>query len=280
MDVRHADTISRSDRMIGDTPDPVNSTSQCAQEKPAKAAAPLWPSLDGVLLTYVDESYTRDMYFVAALLCPGREAISLTGALDTVVAEAHTAHGVAPQAELHGHDLFQGKGDWALLAKMPRARIGVYNQAFQAVGDHDVKIIICGVNSRRLRERYTTLDDPHALVLANLLGRVDEYVTRRDEYALVIADEVPHQGQYRVDLSQYKRDGIWGAKTRRLTRIVDTLHFAPSSESRLVQAADLIVYLHRRIATEVAPDERSKRANNSIWARIGPRIMNVSCWNP
>ena len=169
MDVRHADTISRSDRMIGDTPDPVNSTSQCAQEKPAKAAAPLWPSLDGVLLTYVDESYTRDMYFVAALLCPGREAISLTGALDTVVAEAHTAHGVAPQAELHGHDLFQGKGDWALLAKMPRARIGVYNQAFQAVGDHDVKIIICGVNSRRLRERYTTLDDPHALVLANLL---------------------------------------------------------------------------------------------------------------
>ena len=120
-------------------------------KNPAKAAAPLWPSLDGVLLTYVDESYTRDMYFVAALLCPGREAISLTGALDMVVAEAHTAHGVAPQAELHGHDLFQGKGDWALLAKMPRARIGVYNQAFRAIGDHDVKIIICGVNSRWLR---------------------------------------------------------------------------------------------------------------------------------
>ena len=233
-----------------------------------------------MLLTYVDESYTRDMYFIAALLCPDTEAISLTRALDDVVTRACDSYGVSPEAELHGHDLFQAKGDWSLLVKMPRARIGVYDQAFQAIGAHDVKIVICGVNSRRLRERYTTADDPHAVVLANLLERVDEYVTRRDEYALVIADEVPQQSKYRVDLSQYKQYGIWGVKNRKLTRIVDTLHFAPSSESRLVQAADLIAFLHRRMATEPPADERVKRANNTIWVRVGPRILHVTCWNP
>jgi hypothetical protein len=30
-------------------------------------------------------------------------------------------------------------------------------------------------------------------------------MTRRDEYGLVIADEVPQQSQYRVDLTQYKQ---------------------------------------------------------------------------
>jgi hypothetical protein len=235
---------------------------------------------DDVLLTYVDESCTRDLYFIAALLCPDREAISLTRALDAVVAKASANHGVAPDAELHGHDLFQAKGSWAHLAKMPRVRIGVYNDAFQAIGDHDVKIIIRGVNSRRLRERYTTADDPHAVVLAQLLERVDEYTTRRDEYALVIADEVTQPGRYRADLSQYQQRGIWGASTRRLTRIVDTLHFAPSSASRLVQAADLVAFLHRRMESETAPDERARRANNAIWGRVGSKVLHATCWNP
>lgn len=233
-----------------------------------------------VLLTYVDESYTRDLYFIAALLCPDREAISLTRALDAVAAKAAENHGVPQDAELHGHDLFQAKGVWAHLAKMPRIRIGVYNDAFQAIADHDVKIIIRGVNSRRLRERYNTADDPHSVVLGQLLERVDEYAMRRDDYALVIADEVAQPGRYRADLSQYRQHGIWGASTRKLTRIVDTLHFAPSSASRLVQAADLIAFLHRRMESAAAPDERARRANMAIWARVGPRVLHTSCWNP
>jgi Protein of unknown function (DUF3800) len=233
-----------------------------------------------VLLAYVDESYTHDMYFIASLLCPDREALSLTRALDEVVVRACESHGIRPEAELHGHDLFQAKGDWSLLAKAPHARIGIYGEAFQAIGDHDVKIVICGVNSRRLRERYTTADDPHALVLANLLERVDEYVARNGEYALVIADEIPQQNRYRVDLSRYKQHGIWGARTRLLTHIVDTLHFAPSSESRLVQAADLIAFMYQRMETETTTDARAKRANGAIWAHIGPRILHASCWNP
>ncbi|MEV0006091.1 DUF3800 domain-containing protein [Micromonospora sp. NPDC050980] len=233
-----------------------------------------------MLLTYVDESYNREVYYIAALLCPDQEAISLTRALDAVVARAANLHGVAPNAELHGHDLFQAKGAWEHLAKMPRVRIGVYNEAFQAIGDHDVKIIIRGVNSRRLRERYNATDDPHSVVLGQLLERVDEYVARRGEYALVIADEVAQPGLYRADLSLYQQHGLWGESTRRLTRIVDTLHFAPSSASRLVQAADLIAFLHRRIETETAPDDRARRANSAIWARVGPRVQHSTCWTP
>ena len=72
------------------------------------------------------------------------------------------------------------------------------------------------------------------MVLQHLLERVDEYVTSVGEYALVIADEVDAQAKHRADLSTYREVGTLGYRHRKLTRIVDTLHFAPSNASRLV----------------------------------------------
>jgi hypothetical protein len=68
-------------------------------------------------------------------------------------------------------------------------------------------------------------------------------VTALGEYALVIADEVDGQAKHRADLSSYRDVGTTGYRHRKLTRIVDTLHFAPSRASRLVQAADVITIL-------------------------------------
>jgi len=48
------------------------------------------------------------------------------------------------------------------------------------------------------------------------------------EYALVIADEVDGQAKHRADLSSYREVCTTGYRHRKLTRIVDTLHFAPS----------------------------------------------------
>jgi hypothetical protein len=80
-----------------------------------------------MLLAYIDESHDRSTYWLIGLVCPEDTIASLTRALDAVVQKAAGAYpGVSPQAELHGHDLFQGKGAWSALEKMPRARIGVY----------------------------------------------------------------------------------------------------------------------------------------------------------
>ncbi len=194
-----------------------------------------------MLLTYVDESYSKHSYFIAALLCHENEALSLTRALDDVVRKAATTFSeLSPDAELHGYDLLQGKRDWTPLTRQVRARIDVYGNAFQAIADHDVRIIIRGVDTRKLCDRYSgTAADPHSVVLTHVLERVDEYAERTGELALVIADEPgqhDHQQQYRSDLLRYRAQGTWSYRGRVITRIVDTLHFAPSSASRLVQA--------------------------------------------
>ena len=62
--------------------------------------------------------------------------------------------GLSPEAELHGYDLLQGKRDWAPLHPHVRGRIDMYGRAFQAIADHDVRIIIRGVDTPKLGERY------------------------------------------------------------------------------------------------------------------------------
>lgn len=235
-----------------------------------------------MLLTYVDESYTKERYFIAALLVPEIEASSLTRALDTIVTDASHAYGrVSSRAELHGYDLFSGKGDWLQLAGEIRVRIGVYNKAFQAIADHDVHVIIRSVDIPRLDKRYPTgHNHPHSIVLTHLLERIDECAAAMDQLALVIADEVSDQDDYRRDLWDYQRSGTGGYRSSKLTRIVDTIHFAPSRASRLVQAADLVAFMARRITTHVETDERAKRANAALWDRLQPKIYHNWCWSP
>jgi hypothetical protein len=61
-----------------------------------------------VLLTYLDESYTKTWYLIAALLVPDAQARSLTAALDKVVEDAAWDYPVSTEAELHAHDIFVG----------------------------------------------------------------------------------------------------------------------------------------------------------------------------
>ena len=234
-----------------------------------------------MLLTYLDESYTTERYLIAALMVPDAQARSLTAALDKVVEDAAWDYPVSTEAELHAHDIFAGKGDWQRMAKMIRARIGVYDKAFQAIADHDVTVIIRSVNIPGLDRRYPSgHDHPHSVVLTHLIERVDEYAAYVGERALVIADEVSGQDDYRRDLWRYQRSRTWGYRAHQINNVVDTIHFAPSSSSRLVQAADLVAFLARRIEAHVETDQRAKRANDALWARIEPRIHHQWCWWP
>ncbi len=131
--------------------------------------------------------------------------------MDKVVARASFDYGVDPESELHAHDIFAGKRDWETLAPMTRARIGIYDEALQAIADHDVTVIIRSVNITGLDRRYPGgHDHPHSIVLTHLIERVDEYVAARGERTILIADEVDAQDSYRRDLWRYQRSATWG----------------------------------------------------------------------
>ncbi|MEU1808719.1 DUF3800 domain-containing protein [Micromonospora sp. WMMD1076] len=231
-----------------------------------------------MLLTYVDESYTDRWFTMAALLIGGPAAISLTDELERVAGAAAKAYGLEPGVELHGHEIFHAAGAWAGVPV--RARVGVFDDVVEAVAGQDVKVIARAMDIAGQRARYSAPEPPHTVVLQHLLERVDECATRFGDYALVIADEVDGQAKHRTDLSAYREVGTKGYRHRKLTRIVDTLHFAPSRASRLVQAADVITFLYRRVYTHQETDERSRKAKIAMWKRLQPRVHHELCWFP
>ncbi|MEU1813207.1 DUF3800 domain-containing protein [Micromonospora aurantiaca (nom. illeg.)] len=231
-----------------------------------------------MLLTYVDESFTARVYWIGALMVPDAVAIPLTEALDAVMADAAKTYGVSADAELHGYEIVHGRKAWSGVP--PRVRIAVYKAAMEAIGAPEgVAIILRGVKREQLIKRYSYPRPAHEVVLSHLLERVDGYVASQEEYALVIADEVQDQASHRADLSRYRVSGTGGYRSRKLTRIVDTLHFAPSHASRLVQAADLITYLFQRLELP-GTDPRAARVNEQLWALVEQRRYHSWCWDP
>ena len=60
--------------------------------------------------------------------------------------------------------------------------------------------------------------------------------------------------------------------------VLDTVYFAPSSESRLLQAADLVSYAHFRARTTPSTSG-SYAAGQQAWGVVAP-ICDASLWEP
>jgi hypothetical protein len=235
-----------------------------------------------MLLAYLDESYTKDLYLIAALVVPEDVAQPLTAALDDVVRDVAWTHGkVTTDAELHGNDLWGGKRDWAPLGPEKRLRLGVYDKALQAIGAHDVEIVIRALNSKAHRQRYKDRAyPPHEVVLEHLCERIDHRAKVHDQKALMIADEVDDPKQLRLDLWHYQRYSTSGYRSQQIKHIVDTIHFAPSHASRLVQGADLLAFLARRRRVHTETDPAMQRTVDTMWSHIEPRIRHNFIWTP
>jgi hypothetical protein len=100
-----------------------------------------------VLFAYVDESANKRHYRTVALVLDAERVSGLAEALDAVMAGASAAYkGVGREFEFHGHDLFGATEEWAVLKSAPRARIGIYRDALQAIAGAVGAVFIEGLD--------------------------------------------------------------------------------------------------------------------------------------
>jgi hypothetical protein len=227
-------------------------------------------------LAYLDESYSDAHYVIAAVVVNDRSARSLETALDRVVVEAVPFTG-NEAAELHGYALFHGREHWSGVPLRPR--ISVYSKAMRAIGEHDVMVLLRGLDRYRYGARYGhEAGDPHDVVLRHVLERLDAYGRRCSEPVLVIADEIHSHERQRTDLAFFRQAGTPGYRSSRLNHIIDTLHVAPSRHSRFLQAVDLVAYLYLRRHSGRERDPRAIEVNDLLWSHITPRVRDSGFW--
>lgn len=234
-----------------------------------------------MLLAYLDESYDDVEYWLTALIVPSHSALQLQRDLDSVVEEAMlSGYGVPTNAELHGYPLVHGKDDWEPMAKKVRARIGVYTKALQAIADcSGAEIAMRGIDIKLHKQRYgANAFHPHRVALDYMAQSLNGWAKGHDTHFLAIADEIDQADTLRASYWNFQRYGTMSPWAGKADRAVDALHFAPSKHSRLLQAADLVSYLHFRMRRSGVTDPRAVKANEDLWQIIANKHRIYHLW--
>jgi hypothetical protein len=223
-------------------------------------------------VAYIDETYSSRTYWVCGLVIENSEIRCAQAALDAVATEAAVAWRLDAVPELHGHELFHRKGAFA---QVPiEGCIDTYRRAIEAISSHNLKILVRGVSHSEIRYQ-----DPHRLAWRYAIESIDELPGFGG--TLIVADEHHTERLLRDDMESYLTVGTGGWKPRRISRVLTSPVFSASAENRLLQAVDLVAFLHQRRfnvpfeSNSVAQFERER-----IWTSVASHVALYRLWEP
>lgn len=237
-----------------------------------------------MLIAYMDESHSKSFFCFAAVIADATAIRFLSREMDALIALAAEECGVNSSAELHGYPICHGKGDWAGVGG--RARAWIYERAVAAVLDSNATILLRGTRSSHLLERQRSRGYPkyhtrEQVCFQHILERIDQVAGRQDSYALVVADERDDRESHRAHFEEYRRVGTPGEyMNTNLDRLLDTVYFAPSFPSRMLQAADMLAFLYHRSNTQTDPDPREREVMRRVMGKIvaSPSLYKHGNW--
>lgn len=235
-----------------------------------------------VLLCYVDESVQHHFHGFAGVMADEFATRSLTARLNKIMAQASVDFGIPATTELHAHPLFHGKQDWAQVPT--RARVGVFIKTIDAVVSEDVTLLLRWVHEERLRvrqarENYRVNFPPEQVCFQHLLQRANKVAETQDTHALVIADNRADRERHRERFATYQTEGTPGVYMHTtLDRLLDTIHFAPSHQSRMLQAADMTAFVYRRFHTVRESDPRAAAIMGELYQAILEKSFGEGSW--
>ena len=235
-----------------------------------------------VLIAYLDESYNKDFYYIAAAIGSADAWDQLEVAFTEIKANTARIHGTPLDAELHGHEIMGGEGEWAPLRGKHREAAGVYLAALRQARAAGITYLFRGVDINRLNARYRYPEQPHTVVLGHLLERIDDHArkSREPDEVIVVADEIATQEVHKKQFEGYQLTGTPGYRPNMLARISTPINFASSRNSIGLQAADLAAYLHHRRNTVEEKHPAAQASMRRLLKEIDPATVHEWTWVP
>jgi hypothetical protein len=189
-----------------------------------------------------------------------------------------------PKFELHGADLFAGRGPFSNMP--PERRIEIFDDILQGIETAEADVVIRGIQKVGLARRYTTPYHPHDIALMFSIESIERLARERECRVLLVADEAKEIEDTALrDLVNYQELGTsWGWNPEQIDQIVDTIHFVPSHSNCAIQLADCATYIAarvRKIQAGIVPGGRSADAIERLWeTRIDPHVHTNAVWYP
>jgi hypothetical protein len=148
--------------------------------------------------------------------------------------------------ELHGTELFGGKGIWRKVSK--ESRLLWYRKCIDLLPAQGLQLVVGGCDKQKLASQYANPFHPHYVALFLCLERIARYAEAKRQLATVIADDCSQDLRQlsKKTLKQYRESGAPFGPTQDISSIIDTFNFVDSRESEHMQLCDLALFSIRR----------------------------------
>lgn len=223
-------------------------------------------------LCYFDENKhgpDNPHFFIGGLLIPDKKALDFENTLSQIAFNFFGARSLIQANELHGKELFHGKGN--AKGRKLEERVQVFRDVATFVTNNQIPVRMVCIDVERHKNKYLYPMPAYRLGLMLILERFSEYLDKVDDLGLVFGDyEADEVTGAVVDFSEYKSQG----KTpmyfgRPLGRLLDTVYFTQSHHSRFLQVADLLVYMAGRYENRNdIPDRWHEQEVKAAWEKI------------
>ena len=198
-------------------------------------------------LAYMDEAGNtgtradpdQPVHMLGCLLVEDTAVRALEDEIAGVAAKHFPEVSAKPEFEFHGAHLYGGKGVFRGIAAA--ARIAAMRELIEATVKHSAAFGYTGVN----KVKSYANDHPHRIAFTLMVERLEPWLKTRDTLALIVADENNEIGQNLIaDMEWFKQHSTsWGYVHVKVERIIDSVHFVKSHNSRLIQACDVLTFM-------------------------------------
>lgn len=223
-------------------------------------------------LCYFDEnkhSQQNPNFYIGGLIIPDRHALELEDTLSQIAFNFFGTRTLTAQSEMHGKDLFHGKGN--AKGRKLADRVRVFQDITRFLVNNRIPVRVILIDVQQHREKYMYPMPEYRLGLMLILERFAEYVEAQDDLGLVFGDfEADEMTSAVVDFSEFKSQGKTPMQFGRpLGRLLDTVYFTHSHHSRFLQVADIIVYMANRFeGVSEIPDKWHEKQVSAAWQEL------------
>lgn len=195
-----------------------------------------------MLLLYYDEvKYDppkQKSYWLGGICLPHEIAPEIETLVSDIAEKAFGSRILAKETEFHGIDLCRGKGN--LKGKPFEDRMEYLSSLIDILSREDIHLVKVKINPENITH---SAKQPADIAFMFLVETAEELFQREGQLGMMFGDyDEPVIGSSVAQLSQFRKGGTGWERAKEINSIIDTVHFAKSHHSRLIQLADIYLY--------------------------------------
>jgi Protein of unknown function (DUF3800) len=222
-------------------------------------------------VTYFDEvkadvTQGQDSYWMGGISVPMEDIAEIEGRVNELAEGVFGSTELTPDTEFHCNPLYTGKFPFKGMKSERRMEILV--RLVDILADNPV---IKRVYAKILTSNLTTSQKkPHEIAFAFFCERVQMLVN--PQTTILIGDHDDEQVKKMIqDFSRYRARGTFWDYGVKIKNVVDTVHFARSHHSRMLQLADVYLFYITHMYSKsrkgwMADELRKKLAGKNLYA--------------